>query len=190
MNTDITTDVCSICYDTLNNEPQYTIPDCNHIFHTNCIVHWFRNGYRHCPSCNHLGLGSNKYCTSSNTLFSERIKNNKIKFNLIKDYVTKKNEPRWLIMLIGEYNKKQKQLKQMTTEIKELKNKTGVYKEIVMSIKKIEAKSKLIQWDTTKIEKKILSFPLHPIIVVIHKKPNKAKSKAKAKAKAKSKTKL
>jgi hypothetical protein len=169
MNTDITTDVCSICYDTLDTEPQYTIPDCNHTFHTNCIVHWFRNGYRHCPLCNHLGLGSNKYCTSSNTIFSERI----------KDYVKKNNEPRWLMLLIDKYNKKQTELRQMSKEIKELKNKKGIYKEIVISIKKIQTKYNLLQWDSKKIEKKILSFPLHPIIVIIYKKPNKTKTKTK-----------
>ena len=189
MNTDITidntTDVCSICYDTLNNEPQYTIPDCNHIFHTNCIVHWFRNGYRHCPLCNHLGLGSNKYCTSSNTLFGERIKDKKIKFNLIKDYVTKNNEPKWLMPLIDTYKKKQTELRQLSKDIKELKKKTGTYKEIVIPIKKIQTKSNLVQWESRELEKQILSFPLQPIIVVIHKKPHKPKAKTKAKAKAK-----
>ncbi len=37
-------DRCVICLETLNSKPTYSLPECNHTFHQNCIMHWFRQG--------------------------------------------------------------------------------------------------------------------------------------------------
>ena len=42
-------DICSICYDNLNNNISYKI-DCNHIFHKCCIKQWATYN-RLCPIC-------------------------------------------------------------------------------------------------------------------------------------------
>ena len=34
-------DNCAICREKLENNT-YTVPECNHKFHTNCIMTWFR----------------------------------------------------------------------------------------------------------------------------------------------------
>jgi hypothetical protein len=48
---------CSICHEALVNEPFYTLPECNHSFHTNCIMNWFRNEHT-CPVCRSFGYQS------------------------------------------------------------------------------------------------------------------------------------
>ena len=56
-------DVCSICYEDLNEniKPVYNL-ECNHKFHTDCIIKWFRLNNDNCPLCNDktLDLGNLK----------------------------------------------------------------------------------------------------------------------------------
>ena len=47
-------DVCSICYECMNDNDY--ILECNHKYHTKCIMTWFRNGNKTCPLCNDVGL--------------------------------------------------------------------------------------------------------------------------------------
>lgn len=54
-------DICSICHENLNNNEQiYTLPECSHIFHSNCIMHWFRTYHSRCPLCNNEGINFNE----------------------------------------------------------------------------------------------------------------------------------
>ena len=48
---DSNNDICSICYEPLNDSQSYAL-ECNHKYHTNCIVKWFRNDKSSCPLCN------------------------------------------------------------------------------------------------------------------------------------------
>ena len=45
-----TTNLCSICLSELGDN-DYTL-ECNHTFHTKCIVEWFRKSKGNCPLCN------------------------------------------------------------------------------------------------------------------------------------------
>ena len=45
-------EACFICKDPLNDKT-YCLPECGHEFHTDCIVHWFREQQTQCPRCNH-----------------------------------------------------------------------------------------------------------------------------------------
>ena len=42
---------CAICKDELDSETTHTLPECNHNFHANCLIQWFRNGQDTCPLC-------------------------------------------------------------------------------------------------------------------------------------------
>ena len=50
-------DNCAICREKLDNNI-YTVPECSHKFHTNCIMTWFRTGYDSCPLCQDHGINS------------------------------------------------------------------------------------------------------------------------------------
>lgn len=41
---------CSICLEKFDNTNVFTL-DCNHTFHTKCIINWFRNKKNSCPVC-------------------------------------------------------------------------------------------------------------------------------------------
>jgi hypothetical protein len=171
--------ICPICYDILNNEDIYIIPDCLHTFHTNCIVHWFRNGYSHCPLCNHSGLGTTKYTNQSIMPFSSHIKLNKTKFKLIKDHVKKHNGPQWLQKKIKLFNKNEDKITQIKKKLKEAYTSEGVYNNIHKKIKKLEKELNTLEWDSKKNEKIIMSFPIYPLIIVQYKKPKIKKNKQK-----------
>ena len=49
------TEICVICLDPLETEI-YSLPECTHKYHTNCILHWFRAGHNKCPLCNNVGI--------------------------------------------------------------------------------------------------------------------------------------
>ena len=44
--------MCQICMEPMNDITKvYKLTDCNHDFHTDCIVNWFRNDSPNCISC-------------------------------------------------------------------------------------------------------------------------------------------
>ena len=43
-------DICVICLSNLDQDDY--ILDCNHKYHTKCIIEWFRKGNSNCPLCN------------------------------------------------------------------------------------------------------------------------------------------
>ena len=49
------TAVCAICLDPMEADI-YSLPECTHKYHTNCIMHWFRAGHNKCPLCNNVGV--------------------------------------------------------------------------------------------------------------------------------------
>ena len=53
-----TQEECMICREELECEQCYTLPECNHTYHTHCLVTWFRNGDSRCPYCGNKGINN------------------------------------------------------------------------------------------------------------------------------------
>jgi len=56
---DVEGDICAICQEDFSGD-LYTLPECSHIFHTNCIMTWFRMNKSSCPLCMNCGVNSLK----------------------------------------------------------------------------------------------------------------------------------
>ena len=65
-------DLCVICLSQLG-EDDYSL-DCNHKYHTKCIIEWFRKGNSTCPLCNDNPLAGqqNEYYYYGSPLINER----------------------------------------------------------------------------------------------------------------------
>lgn len=44
-------EICSICFSKMTPEDSHALQECNHRFHTNCILIWFRSKQDTCPLC-------------------------------------------------------------------------------------------------------------------------------------------
>lgn len=91
-------DICSICFESFDINTSYTL-ECNHKFHTNCIMKWFRNKNSTCPLCKNTieyqnlsyynkittlseikKLGRTKKCPSNIKNILNKIKKTKLKY--------------------------------------------------------------------------------------------------------------
>lgn len=59
---------CMICKENLYDKPFYTLPECQHSYHTHCLISWFRNGDSRCPYCGNKGI-NNKNSTDNTKRF-------------------------------------------------------------------------------------------------------------------------
>lgn len=44
-------EVCSICFSNMTSKDSHILEECDHRFHTNCILKWFRSKQDTCPLC-------------------------------------------------------------------------------------------------------------------------------------------
>ena len=115
------TELCTICHENLENE-LYVLPECNHTFHTNCIITWFRmnNCTKKCPLCNTNGI--NSIIDVKNALWFDR-KIAMENYQAMKRFSKKKDAPKQLITKIERLKKMEDKLKEFKADLKEFKNK-------------------------------------------------------------------
>jgi len=97
-----TTETCSICLTNLNDSNiDDFILSCNHKFHTECILNWFRsvNGGGNCPLCNDNPFMNNETTINNNYprgFIDER-------FKILSKHSRKKNSPQTLQKQVNDY---------------------------------------------------------------------------------------
>jgi hypothetical protein len=131
-------DRCIVCLESLDSETQYKLPECNHAFHQNCIMHWFREGNSKCPLCNNLGINNVPQPTS--TIRTRWYARDKYKFKIIRQYSRRKDAPVFLKKSIQKLKDMENNLKETAAELREHKNKTGVFKELRKKHGKLKSK--------------------------------------------------
>jgi|TARA_B110000483_G_C18070504_1_gene493915 hypothetical protein len=129
-------DKCIVCLELLDSETQYKLPECNHSFHQNCIMHWFRGGNNKCPLCNNLGV--NDYNIPAAHVIMNTL--DKYKFKILRQYSRRKDAPDFLKKEVQKLKKTETEHKKVALEIKEHKNKTGVFKEMKAEFVKLRRK--------------------------------------------------
>jgi hypothetical protein len=108
---------CCICHELLENKT-YSLPECSHIFHINCIMHWWRAGHNKCPLCNNIGVNGNELDPIIHeTVWDQRMNNYK-KLRLLS---RKKSAPEYLKKQVQQIKKIEEQIKKQATKFKEWK---------------------------------------------------------------------
>ena len=155
---------CMICLENLTNEPQYSLPECNHTFHQNCIMHWFRSGSHKCPLCNNLGIND----TTNNEPSMDRWSwwhRGKEKYKRIRQYARKKDAPQILKKEVNKLKKLEAKQKALRKEIKNFKNKIGTFKELDKEWNNYKNKRWRIEGNIRKLKMSIANFNVVPIII-------------------------
>jgi len=130
----MSTELCCICHEGLT-ENIYTLPECNHKFHINCICTWFRTGKTACPLCNNNGVNGPNV---SGGWWSWRDK-----YKEMRKKSRKKDAPDILKKLVKDLKKYELELKKHSKIKKEYKNsltKNEKVNDIVSKYNKIRLK--------------------------------------------------
>jgi len=168
--------ICAICLDNIiDNNTSYTLPTCNHIYHTNCIIHWFRCGNNKCPYCNDTGLTDSVYKIDNDINdFSYNYygisKTAKIKF--ILKYIKKNKIPKELIKLSKRRKIALDNITLCKKDISEFENTNIIdifnlkIKDINKTLNKFRQKLRNKKITLWRIEKEMCMFNIKPIIIV------------------------
>jgi len=116
----MTHDICSICHEDLDNDI-YALPECNHKYHSNCIITWFRTGKKSCPLCNNLGI-NNLTQMQENTTWSQR-QHAYENYKKMRAFSRKKGAPKELKKMITQLKKLETKKKDIASRLKNFKKK-------------------------------------------------------------------
>ena len=128
-------ELCIICYEELTKAPTYSLPECNHRFHQQCINQWFRQGSQKCPLCNSRGSGmptGSAYDAWSTKMYQ---------YKILRAASRKKGASQKLIRAVGAIQKKELKVKEMKKELTAWKQ-----KEITLDGETITVKEAIKKW--------------------------------------------
>lgn len=115
---------CAICHESrLTNV--YTIPECGHSFHTNCIMTWFRVNHT-CPLCKDTGVNA--------TMFSPR--ETRFYYRRAMSWSRKRDAPAHLRADAAKVKDLKEKIKLHRKQYRTLKSSKGEYKVINKEIRK------------------------------------------------------
>ena len=97
--------LCSICYDNMNSDNSYTINECNHTFHSKCLLDWFRTSS--VPSC--------PYCRNN-----AQTKDNFMLFEMKIKFAKTKKAPKDFVKIVKKYQNTKIKYRNIEKEYKEL----------------------------------------------------------------------
>lgn len=169
---DSNSDNCMICLESLSSEQQYTLPECSHTFHQNCIMHWFRSGSHKCPLCNNLGINDNSNSNTHNNSSTRWgwWRGGQQRYQMIRKYSRKKDAPQMLKKEVEKLKKLETKHKALTKEIKDFKNKVGPFGELKREWGKFRSKRWRLDASIRKRKMSISNFNI--VQVIIAKKVN------------------
>lgn len=121
-NDDIDSDceLCGICQSSLPENPSnnevYTTTECNHSFHTMCILKWYKTGNVRCPYCNQDD--------TEDFIYSDI----RYIYKTITNYCRRKNANPKIKKKVEEIRKHQNKHKELIKKKTEIYNTVGLYK--------------------------------------------------------------
>lgn len=145
---------CPICQTSLNNTSQngvYTMPNCEHKFHTDCIICWYQTQGTDttCPMCRAPG-GIVNYGTLP--YFNRR---GKIKY--LKQYSRRKAAPEELKKMVDDFRKADKKYKEHSKKYTEFRKNN---KEVLQELHKITHKKYNLYRQRIDKELMLAGYPL------------------------------
>jgi hypothetical protein len=142
--------LCSICLDDLSKSLTYQMPECQHIFHNDCIIQWLRTGNPRCPVCR-SEQNRNETC---------RFLETGNVFRMIIDYSRRKDASKKIVKMVKKYKKLHERFKKTK---KTLTNFVKQHKDILSKRSKLEHQKWSQRQAYMKIKREIANLPIQPI---------------------------
>ena len=166
----IESDKCMICLEDLSSEIQYSLPECGHAYHQNCIMQWFRSGSCKCPLCNNLGLNDTPGMgTLGQGVHTDRNwgwwRGGRYKYRMIRQYSRRKNAPKKLKKEVEKLKKIEDKRILIRKELKEFKNKEGKFGALKTEYNKLRSKKWRLDTSIRGRQMAIANFNIIPIII-------------------------
>ena len=165
-------EICVICQDILDNGESdfYTLPECNHCYHTNCIITWFRAGHNNCPCCGNQGVNSIKDKRENfrrSLYFWDKLYKSDPQFKLKRDLYKSNDCPIKLANMFKKYDSLINELDILQEEnrIDKEERNSLPYKEAVEKIHKLRNKIWLKKKSIRNQIKYIMDYPIIPLII-------------------------
>lgn len=92
-------EICAICNNETDDTTKYILPECGHVFHTNCLIPWLCVNYGRCSECER----------HAQALYEERRNKSRIPryrdFKYASSQARRKNAPREIARLYSKYKR-------------------------------------------------------------------------------------
>ena len=168
-------EICCVCQDIVDNGEQvYELPECNHMFHTNCIMTWFRAQNNACPLCANPGINNKKDKVKERRDYgyfggwsSAQRKMNTARYKMVSKIVNNKDCPKDLLKLY-------KSLSINIDAIKLIKNDFDVFKKTdkkhlpyEKAVQETEQRLRKMRTLGLKVYKQVMNVIEYPIVPII-----------------------
>jgi len=168
---------CDMCGEEVNKLEEVIILKCNHAYHTNCIVTWFRTGNIKCPCCGHGGVnkkisGDHQGRAWRGWRLSKSNKSAKERYKQLVAYSKKEECPKTFKTIIAKHIILEKEIADLLYKQKHGKSEIDKkpYKEAANEIKTMrETIFKLKRRCNNSLDN-ILCYPIVPLIIPQKKK--------------------
>lgn len=169
-------EICMICREELSDAPVYQLPECGHIYHTHCIISWFRNGDSRCPYCGNKGINHNTSNKPRSNNYSWRrnaflYKNDvgDCKLLELKRYSKKPEAPKLLVKQFSKLEESKEHLSICIAELKcfkdKLKSEPLVYNEAKKEYRKLKTKRWKAENNVYRMRQIINELNIVPLII-------------------------
>ena len=162
----VQTTCCPICADVMNENESHKLTPCNHQFHTECIIQWFRMGENtSCPLCRDRGPFESRSTPERfwSTLHS-------VEKAAFRKYCKTKNANKPVVRAFERYLKLEKNLREA---IKEDNNFRKEHKEVLKSSRQLRGKVWTTRRNLRKIAHVLQRIPIIPLNVPVAATPRR-----------------
>lgn len=172
-------EICTICQDILDNGEQiHFLPECNHGYHTNCILTWFRTGNNNCPCCGNRGVNFKEPIKQQASRgyrwnrwgFASRRRLNP-NYIRLRAFSFRKDAPKQLKEIVDKLKGYESELIEMVREFKEGAKERDVmkFKEVQTVVKNFHNRRHRLQNKINEYVIKIGDYPIVPLIIPVKK---------------------